>query len=128
MNNMHMGGGGGGMGKSRSLNSTTVDQKQSRATKVRVLRRMSKYLFSHPVMVLSALFLMLSSNLLALAGPKLSGKAIDAIEAGAGKVDLQTVGFYALLLVVLPPRRYQCEGYRRELYPLPRSCQARSQP
>ena len=88
------------MGKSRSLNSTTVDQKQSRATKMRVLRRMSKYLFEHPFMVILALLLMLSSNLLALAGPKLSGEAIDAIEAGAGAVDLSTVGFYALLLVV----------------------------
>ncbi|MBE6595104.1 MAG: ABC transporter ATP-binding protein [Ruminococcaceae bacterium] len=88
------------MGKSRSLNSTTVDQQQSRTTKMRVLRRMSKYLLQHPFMVILALLLMLSSNLLALAGPKLSGEAIDAIEAGAGAVDLSTVGFYALLLVV----------------------------
>jgi len=66
---MRTGGGGGGLGKSRSLSSTTVDQKQSTATKIRVLRRMGKYLLRYPFTVLLALLLMLSSNLLALAGP-----------------------------------------------------------
>ena len=41
---MHMGGGGGGLGKSRSLNSTVVDQKQTGKEKILVLRRMGKYL------------------------------------------------------------------------------------
>ena len=100
MNNMHMGGGGGGLGKSRSLSSTVVDQKQTRGDKARVLRRMGKYLFRYPKTVILALFLMFSSNLLALAGPMLSGKAIDAIELGTGRVDLDTVWLYGSLLVI----------------------------
>ena len=100
MNNMRIGGGGGGMGNSRSLSSTTKDQKQTRATKRRVLRRMGKYLFRHPVTVAVAFVLMLSSNLLALAGPTLSGRAIDAIAAGQGNVNFNTVYLYVGLLVV----------------------------
>ncbi|MBR2011448.1 MAG: ABC transporter ATP-binding protein [Clostridia bacterium] len=95
-----MGGGGGGLGKSRSLNSTVVDQKQTGADRVRVLRRMGKYLFRYPKTVIFALFLMLSSNLLALAGPMLSGKAIDAIEPGRGAVDFSEVWLFAVLLIV----------------------------
>ena len=95
---MHMGG-GGGLGKSRSLNSTVVDQKQTGGDKILVLRRMGKYLFRYPKTVLLALALMLSSNLLALAGPMLSGRAIDAIELGRGAVDLQTVWLYGGLLI-----------------------------
>ncbi|MBQ9802223.1 MAG: ABC transporter ATP-binding protein [Clostridia bacterium] len=94
-----MGGGGGGLGKSRSLNSTVVDQKQSKGDKVLVLRRMGKYLFRYPKTVMLALTLMLSSNLLALAGPMLSGKAIDAIQLGRGAVDFDTVWLYGGLLI-----------------------------
>ncbi len=98
MNNMRMGG-GGGLGNSRSLASTTKDQKQSRATKRRVLLRMGKYLFHHPVTVTVAFLLMLCSNALALAGPRLSGMAIDAIAAGRGNVDFDTVFLYVGILV-----------------------------
>ena len=100
MNNMQMGGGGAGLGKSRSLSSTVIDQKQTGADRVRVLRRMGKYLFRYPKTVILALLLMLSSNLLALAGPLLSGKAIDAIEPGRGAVDFSQVWLYAILLIV----------------------------
>ena len=96
---MRMGGGGGGMGNSRSLSSTTKDQKQSSATKRRVLWRMGKYLFRYPKTVILAMILMLTSNVLALAGPMLSGKAIDAIAAKGG-VDFDTVFLYVGLLVV----------------------------
>ncbi len=99
MNNGVFGGGGGGLGNSRSLNSTVKDQRQSGADKRRVLLRMGKYLFRHPVLVILALVLMLSSNLLALAGPKISGKALDLIEAGAGQIALNRVLFYVLLLL-----------------------------
>ena len=100
MNNMQMGGGGGGLGKSRSLSSTVVDQKQTGADRVRVLRRMGKYLLRYPKTVILALFLMLSSNLLALAGPMLSGKAIDAIEPGRGAVNFGEVWLFVGLLIV----------------------------
>ncbi|MBE6603337.1 MAG: ABC transporter ATP-binding protein [Ruminococcaceae bacterium] len=95
-----MGGGGGGLGKSRSLSSTVVDQKQTGADRVRVLRRMGKYLLRYPKTVILALFLMLSSNLLALAGPMLSGKAIDAIEPGRGAVNFGEVWLFVGLLIV----------------------------
>ena len=98
MNNM--GFGGGGLGKSRSLSSTTVDQKQTRATKIAVLRRMGKYLFYYKKTVVLALFLMFLSNGLALAGPKLSGKAIDALSLGTGAVDFHTVFVYGGVLAV----------------------------
>ena len=91
-------GGNGGLGKSRSLSSTVQDQQQTGADKRRVLWRMGKYLFAHPVLAILAFLLMLSSNLLALAGPKLSGKALDLIEAGVGQIPLDRVLFYVLLL------------------------------
>ena len=47
-----------------------------------------------------ALILAVTGNLLALVGPMLSGKAVDAIEPGAGKVDFDTVFFYASLMIV----------------------------
>ena len=90
---MKIGGGGGGLGNSRSLGSTTKDQAQTSATKRRVLRRMGKYLFRHPATVILAFLLMLCSNVLALAGPKLSGLAIDALAAGVGmSVSLEGIG------------------------------------
>ncbi len=98
MNNGKIGGGGGGLGNSRSLNSTVKDAPQSKAAKRRALRRMGKYLFQHPVTVIIAFVLMLSSNILALAGPKLSGIAIDAIAAEGG-VDFPTVHLYVGLLI-----------------------------
>jgi len=67
--------------------------------KIRVLARMGKYLLRYPKTVLLALFLMLTSNLLALAGPMLSGRAIDAIELGRGAVDFDTVWLYGSLLI-----------------------------
>ena len=98
MNNPGFGGGGGGLGNSRSLSRATPDQKQSGAVKRRVLLRMSKYLFAHPVYVVTALFLMLSSNLLSLAAPKISGIAIDLIELGAGQIPMDLVLFYVGIL------------------------------
>ena len=80
--------------------SNPAAEQQSTADKMRVLRRMGKYLFRYPKTVLLALFLMLSSNLLALAGPMLSGKAIDAIELGQGAVDFHSVWLYGSLLIV----------------------------
>ena len=97
-----MGGGGGGMGNSRSLSSAKRDQKQSGATKRRVLLRMGKYLFRYPKTVLLAFLLMLASNILALAGPKLSGLAINAIaeKDTLGAVDFHSVFLYVGLLIL----------------------------
>ena len=67
--------------------------------KVGVLRRMSKYLFKHKLMLLACFVIMIVSNTLALATPKLSQKAIDAIELGTENVDFNTVFLYAALML-----------------------------
>ena len=85
---------GNGMGKESPTANTPVQ-----TGKRQVLRRMAKYLFSHPVWVLIVLFLMLSSNLLALAAPKISAVAIDLIQLGEGNVVLSEVFFYVCLLL-----------------------------
>ncbi|MBQ9777526.1 MAG: ABC transporter ATP-binding protein [Clostridia bacterium] len=87
------------MGNSRSLSSARVDQPQTKEQKRRVLLRMGKYLFAHPILVTLALVLMLSSNLLALAGPKISGAAIDLIELGKGNIPLDGVIYHVILLI-----------------------------
>ena len=68
--------------------------------KVAVLKRMAKYLLAHKSMLLLCFSLMMISNVLALAAPKLSQKAIDAIELGAGKVDFESVFFYSALMLI----------------------------
>ena len=71
----------------------------TRSAKLAVIRRISRYLFAHKGTVLLCFSLMLLSNLLALAAPKLSQKAIDAIEPGAGRVDLEQVLLYCGLML-----------------------------
>ncbi len=65
-----------------------------------VIKRFGKYMLEHKLLVFSALVIMLVSNLLALAAPKLSGIAIDAIELGAGKVDIDRVITFCALMAV----------------------------
>ena len=68
-----------------------------------VILRTLKYLFQHKIMLTIVALLTISSNLLALVAPSLSGKAIDAI-VGPGNVDYDTVflncalmlGFYVI--------------------------------
>lgn len=67
---------------------------------VKILKRLWKYLMAYKWLLLLALLLSLTSNILSLIGPTLSGKAIDAIEPGPGKVDFNTVFFYAGLMLV----------------------------
>ncbi|MBQ8849528.1 MAG: ABC transporter ATP-binding protein [Clostridia bacterium] len=51
----------------------------SRGAKIAVIKRVSKYLFAHKGLVAVCFVMMLVSNVLALAAPKLSQKAIDEI-------------------------------------------------
>ena len=51
--------------------------KMSGKAKMAVIRRVSKYLFAHKGLVAICFLMMLTSNLLALAAPKLSQAAID---------------------------------------------------
>ena len=68
--------------------------------KAAVLKRMAKYLLEHKAMLALCFALMITSNVLALAAPKMSEKAIDAIEAGKGAVDFNSVFLYATLMLL----------------------------
>ena len=70
------------------------------AIKAAVLKRMAKYLLQHKLMLVVCFTIMMASNVLALAAPKLSEKAIDAIEPGAGAVMFNEVFLYTSLMLV----------------------------
>ncbi len=65
----------------------------------KVLLRLWKYLCKYKIMLFAAFLLTVTSNMLALIGPKLSGNAIDAIGTEAGKVDFKTVFYYCFLML-----------------------------
>lgn len=73
---------------------------QSKGARIAVIKRIGGYMLKQKFLVLSALVIMLASNILGLAAPKLSGIAIDAIEPGVGKVDFETVLIYCSLMVL----------------------------
>ena len=70
-----------------------------RPPKLKLLKRLIKYLLSAKWLMLIALILNLLSTLLTLIGPGLSGAAIDAMAGGKGAVDFPTVFKYAGLMV-----------------------------
>lgn len=80
-------------GDKRRFEGTTL----SRGT---LLRRLWRYLGRNRGLLVLALLLSLTSSLLALYGPKLSGEAINAIDLGEGKVDFDTVFRCAALMAV----------------------------
>lgn len=65
-----------------------------------VLKRLWNYLYQHKLLLSLAIILTISSNLLALLGPMLSGYAIDAIEPGKGLVVFQKVFHYATWMIL----------------------------
>jgi len=71
---------------------------QTKGARLEVIKRIGGYMFKQKFLVISALVVMLTSNLLALAAPLLSGKAIDAIGLGTGKVDFTTVWVFCSLM------------------------------
>lgn len=60
------------------------------------LKRLGTYLLQYKWYLVLAFVLTVTSNLFALAGPKLSGQAVDAIFPGAGKVDFDRVIYYLI--------------------------------
>ena len=79
------------------------DRRQFEKKKIntgKLLMRLWKYIGKNRVLVILAVILSLSSSVLNLFGPKLSGKAINAIDVGVGQVDFDTVFYYAGLMVV----------------------------
>ena len=65
-----------------------------------LLLRLWRYLGRNRGLLVLALLLSLTSSLLSLYGPKLSGRAINAIDLGQGKVDFETVFRCAALMVI----------------------------
>lgn len=65
-----------------------------------ILKRLWKYLIRYRTLIILAIALSVSANLLALVGPKLSGYALDAIKLGSGQVDFPTVFHYAFLMII----------------------------
>lgn len=78
-----------------------MTKKTSLKGKKAALLRLGSYLFRHKLYVITAFALMLASNLLALLGPSLSAKAINAINLGVGKVDMDTVTKNVILMVIV---------------------------
>ena len=75
------------------------DKKLTKKEKKQVFFRLMSYIWQYKFLLFLALAMTLAANLLSLAGPFLSGKAISAIENGFGKVDFDTVFFYAGLML-----------------------------
>ena len=69
------------------------------ATPSTILKRLWGYLAHYRLLILFAVLLSASANLLSLVGPKLSGHALDAIKPGAGLVDFETVFRYSALML-----------------------------
>ena len=65
-----------------------------------LLRRLWQYLGRNRAMLALALALSIGSSLLSLYGPKLSGRAINAIDLGAGQVDFDTVFRCAIFIAI----------------------------
>ncbi|MCI5977285.1 MAG: ABC transporter ATP-binding protein/permease [Clostridiales bacterium] len=65
-----------------------------------LLQRLWQYLGRNRAMLALALALSIGSSLLSLYGPKLSGRAINAIDLGAGQVDFDTVFRCAILMAI----------------------------
>ncbi len=65
-----------------------------------LLKRLWRYMGRNRILVILAVLLSLSSSMLSLYGPKLSGEAINAIEPGAGLVDFDTVWRCATLMAI----------------------------
>ncbi len=80
-------------GDRRRFEGKTIDRKK-------LLLRLWKYLGKNRLLLIIALCCSVASSVLSLYGPKLSGKALDAIDFGAGKVDFGTVFHCATLMVI----------------------------
>ena len=80
-------------GDKRRFEGTTINRGA-------LLKRLWRYLGKNRLLVILAMFLSVSSSLLSLYGPKLSGKAINAIDLGEGKVDFDTVFRCVILMAI----------------------------
>ncbi len=91
-----------GMGNAKQFSVENAGRKENHKPQdtKRAVRGLWQYLCRYRLQLFLAMVLTITGNLLALVGPKLSGKAIDAISLGKGKVNFDTVFYYAGLMVV----------------------------
>lgn len=66
-----------------------------------IIARLWKYICRYKGLAAAAIFLTVTSNVLALIGPALSGEAINAVEPGRGAVDFGRVFFYCAVMAVI---------------------------
>ena len=76
-------------------------KEKTKMKKTAILSRLLPYLLRYKMLLITCILLSIGGNLLALAGPYVSGLAVDAMELGTGKVDFSSVGFYSVLMVLL---------------------------
>ena len=76
-------------------------KEKTKIKKTAILSRLLPYLLRYKMLLITCILLSIGGNLLALAGPYVSGLAVDAMELGTGKVDFSSVGFYSVLMVLL---------------------------
>ena len=98
-----------GMGRSVNDPRAAQNQKMDKTRRTRVVGRILRYMLHYKWAMLAAFGMMLVSNLLALAGPALSGIVINAIDPfdavngggiAVGAVDFDTVTKYCIILIV----------------------------
>lgn len=82
------------------VKATHAEDAPAKSVRAAVIKRLGGYLWRYKFFVLLILLMMLVSNLMALAAPMLSGKAINLLEGGMGTVDLDTVAFYCVLMAL----------------------------
>ena len=94
-----------GLGRSINDPRAAQNQKMDKERRSKVLVRVLRYMLHYKWAMLAAFGMMLVSNLLALAGPALSGIVINAIDpfggaSAEGAVDFCTVKIYCIILIV----------------------------
>lgn len=65
------------------------------------MARLIRYTSSFGVIIFVCVILAVFSNIGNLLGPKFAGKAIEAVEAGAGNVDMDVVIHYVILMLIV---------------------------
>ncbi|WP_426350173.1 ABC transporter ATP-binding protein [Alloiococcus sp. CFN-8] len=78
---------------------TSGVQEPVKINKKKILFRLWNYLYEYKLLLFTAVFLTIISNLLALVSPRLSGLAVDAMVLGEGKVDFERVFYYSALMI-----------------------------
>ncbi len=63
------------------------------------LKRLLKYCFEYKFRLCITIIMCFCGNLLALAGPKLAGNAIEEISHGSGRINMQIVIHYVILMI-----------------------------